>query len=179
MRVMRFFFVFLGWGLSVLSCSQQEVEMDVDKGGITGLWKTRDQYSEKPRGLVVIYEYQGRYYGRMLATYDENEKIQDSIVDPKDKAPGVIGNPPYCGMDFIYNVQPTRKGRDEGKILDPLHGKVYDVELWRRGINLVVRGKIWIFGKNIIWSRASISDLPSGFSMSEVSDFVPVIPQSS
>jgi len=173
---MRKFFIFIALSLVFIACSQPQ---EIDNGGITGLWKTRDLYSDKPRSLVVIYEYQGQYYGRMLATYDENGQIQDSILEPKDRAPGVIGNPPYCGMDFIYNVRSMQGGRDEGKILDPQRGKVYDVELWRQGLNLVVRGKVWIFGKSILWRKASVQDLPRGFTLSEVSSFVPVIPQAS
>lgn len=144
---------------------------------ITGLWKSRDEHSDKPRSLVAIYKYQDKYYGRMLATYDEEGKIKDTILEKKEKATGVVGNPPYCGMDFVYDVVPEKDDKYKGKIIDPEKGKVYDAELWRKGDDLILRGEIWIFGKNIKWPRASEKDLPKGFKMSEIKHFVPVIPK--
>jgi uncharacterized protein (DUF2147 family) len=128
---------------------------------------------------VAIYKYQDEYYGRMLATYDDDGNIKDTILEKKERAPGVVGNPPYCGMDFIYHVEKEADNEDKykGKILDPEKGKVYTAELWRDGDDLIVRGEIWIFGKNITWYRASKEDLPKGFSMREIKDFVPIIPE--
>lgn len=159
--------------LAFFACSKMGSDKD-----ITGLWKSRDQHSDKPRSLVAIYKYEDKYYGRMLATYDDNGKIKDSIVDPKEKAPGVVGNPPYCGMDFVYNVEKEKnKDKYKGKIMDPEKGKVYDAELWLEGETLIVRGELWIFGKNIPWSKASEKDLPEGFTMAEIKKFVPEVPK--
>src|SRR5580693_7515916 len=74
------------------------------KDDLIGLWKSRDEKSDKPRSLVAIYKYKDMYYGRMLATYDDEGKIKDTILAKKDKATGVVGNPAYCGMDFVYDV---------------------------------------------------------------------------
>jgi len=157
---------------------------NVETQDITGLWKSRDQDSDQPRALVVIYKYKDMYYGRMLATYDEDGQFNDTILEQKDKAPGVVGNPPYCGMDFIYNVKREgANGEDydkyKGKIIDPEKGKVYNAEFWLSGEDLIVRGELWIFGKNIPWHKATKEDLPKGFSMSAVQKFVPVIPKTS
>lgn len=169
---------YVWFGLS--SCSREpKPENQSDPKAITGLWKSRDQHSDKPRALVVIYKYHEEYYGRMLATYDDSGKIKDSILERKEKAPGVVGNPPYCGMDFIYSLKQESDDPDkyEGKIVDPEQGEVYDAELWRDGNDLIVRGEVWIFGKNIPWHPATEKDLPKGFSMKEVKDFVPEIPK--
>lgn len=167
--------------LLVLACLTFSCSSTVEQEGITGLWKSRDQDSDEPRALVVIYKYHDMYYGRMLATYDEEGQFSDTILEQKDKAPGVVGNPPYCGMDFIYNVKREGSNGEEydkykGKIIDPEKGKVYTAEFWLDGDQLIVRGELWIFGKNIPWQKASTADLPKGFSMSEVKKFVPVIP---
>jgi uncharacterized protein (DUF2147 family) len=163
--------------LFLSSCSTQPDPQD-----ISGLWKSRDQHSDKPRALVAIYKYQDMYYGRMLATYDDEGKIKDTILEKKEKAPGIVGNPPYCGMDFICFLEKEDDSRYEndrykGKIIDPEKGKVYKAELWRSGDDLIVRGQLWIFGKNILWPKASKQDLPKGFSMRNIKDFVPVIPE--
>lgn len=158
--------------LTLFSCSS-----NWEQEGIMGLWKSRGPNSDKPRALVAIYKYQDAYYGRMLATYDDDGNIKDTIFQQKEKAPGVIGNPPYCGMDFIYDV--TRMNNEDkykGTIIDPQKGKVYDAEFWLSGEDLIVRGKVWIFGKNILWSKASKENLPKDFSMNDIKDFVPVIP---
>ncbi len=145
--------------------------------GIQGLWFSRDQHSDKTRSLVAIYEYQGKFYGRMLQTYGENGEVNDTIFEKKGRAPGVVGDPPYCGMDFIYNVKKEEgKERYKGKIIDPEKGEVYTAEFWIEGNRLIVRGEVWIFGENIPWKRASKKDLPKGFKMSEIKSFVPVIP---
>lgn len=160
--------------LTLFSCSTSW-----EPEGIAGLWKSSDQHSDKPRALVAIYKYQDTYYGRMLATYDDEGNIKDTILAPKERAPGVVGNPPYCGMDFVYSVKKMENYEDKykGKILDPEKGKVYDAELWLSGEDLIVRGKLWIFGKNILWRKAFKQDLPKGFSMNSINNFVPEIPQ--
>ena len=160
--------------LVLSSCSTSTEEQ-----GIAGLWKSRDQKSDKPRSLVAVYKYKDMYYGRMIATYDENGNIKDTILEKKDKATGVVGNPPYCGMDFVYNVKQEEHDplKYKGKIIDPEKGKVYNAEFWLDGENLIVRGEVWIFGENIPWHKATKKDLPKGFSMSDIKGFVPVIPK--
>jgi uncharacterized protein (DUF2147 family) len=165
-----FYFGSLFYSCSILTIDPQDV-------GITGLWKSRDQHSDKPRSLVAIYEYQGKFYGRMLATYDDNGKIKDTIIEKKEKSLGVVGNPPYCGMDFVYNLEKEEgKEKYKGKIIDPEKGHIYDAEFWIEEDVLIVRGEVWIFGQNIPWRKAFEKDLPKGFSMSKIKSFVPVIP---
>ena len=161
--------------LLLSSCGTPEQE------GIAGLWKSRDQNSDKPRSLVAIYKYQDKYYGRMLATYDDEGKFKDTILEQREKTTGVVGNPSYCGLDFIYNVKKEgdtgrKTDKYKGKIIDPEKGKVYSAELWLSGDDLIVRGELWIFGKNIPWHKASKQDLPKGFSMRDIKKFVPEIP---
>lgn len=172
------FILFCGTVLLFACSSAPELEQD----GVLGLWKSRDQHSDKPRALVAIYKYQDMYYGRMLASYDDNGNINDTILEQKDRATGVVGHPPYCGMDFVYNMkeESNRKGntpRYRGKIIDPQKGDVYKAEMWRSGNDLILRGELWIFGKNIPWHPATKSDLPKGFSMSDIKKFVPVVPK--
>ena len=161
----------------LFSCSGETPQQ-----GIAGLWKSRDQHSDKPRSLVAMYEYEGKFYGRMLATYDDNGQIKDTILEKKNLATGVVGNPPYCGMDFVYNLKPEENDGDgpqkyRGKIIDPEKGNVYNAEVWISGENLILRGELWIFGKNIPWHKASKADLPKGFSMGDIKHFVPVVPK--
>jgi hypothetical protein len=60
--------------------------------------------------------------------------------------------------------------------MDPEEGKVYDADLWNdKAGNLVVRGKIWVFGRNQTWPRAVESDFPPNFQKPDLKTMVPKI----
>lgn len=143
---------------------------------IVGFWKTVDEHSGKPQSIVAIYENQGKFFGRLIATYNDSGKIDDTIYAPKDRAPGVIGNPYYSGLDFIWNMKAEGPRYKDGKIMDPEKGKIYDAEMWIHGDNLIVRGEFLIFGRNQTWPPALDSDFPQGFKKPDLTAMVPVIP---
>jgi uncharacterized protein (DUF2147 family) len=142
---------------------------------INGLWKILNEDTNKPRTIVAIYEHGGKRYGRIIATYDKEGIMDETIDNPHDRAPGVVGDPFYCGLDLIWDLQ-NRGETYKGKICDPRKGNVYNAELWMSGKNLVVRGELFIFGKNQKWPPASAADFPKDFKMPDISKFVPVIP---
>ena len=145
-------------------------------GNIGGFWKTINEEGIA-QSIIAVYPYQGLYYGRLIATFDESGKnqIEDSIYKPIKRAPGVAGDPYYCGLDIIWNLK-LSGSKYKGKILDPQKGDIYNAELWEEGGKLFVRGKYLIFGRNQIWLPVQDSDLPSGFTLPDVATFVPVIP---
>jgi uncharacterized protein (DUF2147 family) len=143
---------------------------------ITGFWKATDGSSPLPRCIVGIYEYDGEYYGRMIATYGKKGGIKDTIYNQVEHAPGIVGNPPYCGMDFIYGLE-DNDTYFKGNIVDPQQGKVYVSEVWAENGTLKVRGKLWVFGKTMTWYPAEASDFPKGFKLPDLDSMVPVIPQ--
>ena len=102
--------------------------------------------------------------------------MQDDIYHPKEKAPGVPGNPPYCGLDLIWNLENSGVVY-KGKILDPQKGNVYNSEVWVEAGNLIVRGKLLFFGRSVTWFPVTKADFPANFKMPDTAKFVPVIPQ--
>ena len=82
-----------------------------------------------------IYEYE-KSYGRLLATYNENGKIDDTIYKPKDRAPGVVGHTVSAGLDIIWNLTSKGNKLTNGHILDPQKGKIYGAEMWLLNNNL-------------------------------------------
>lgn len=144
---------------------------------ITGFWKTINDKTGKPESIIAIYEYQSKYYGRIIATYDENGQLQDSIAAPKVRAEGVQGHPFYAGLDILWDLKPNGTRYSDGKILDPEKGRLYDAEMWRQNEKLIVRGEVWMFGENEEWLPAVDSDFPQGFSKPELTKLVPKIPQ--
>jgi hypothetical protein len=143
---------------------------------ISGFWKSINEETRKAQCIVAIYAYEGLYYGRIIGTFDGQGNMKESIYKPKERAPGVIGNPYYCGLDIIWNLED--KGISyKGKILDPEKGTVYNSELWIENDNLVVRGKLLFFGRNQTWFRAVQADFPQGFKMPDLKSLIPMIPQ--
>lgn len=145
--------------------------------GITGFWKTIDDDTQKPQSIIAVYEYRGKYYGRLIGSYDDDGKMKDNIYNPQSRAPGVAGNPYYCGMDILWNLQDQGDGSYDGKIIDPREGSIYKATVKARGSNLIVRGKVLMFGKSVTWPAATAADFPKGFKKPDTAKFVPIIPQ--
>jgi len=144
---------------------------------ITGYWKTINDKTGKPQSLVLIYPYQGKYFGRILATYNEDGSFGDTIYQPKERAPGIIGNPYYSGMDIIWGLEKKGAKYTDGKIVDPERGSIYDAELWLNRGNLVVRGELLFFGENQTWLRANEKDFPPNFKKLDIEKIIPIIPE--
>lgn len=143
---------------------------------VTGLWKSIDDNTGLPKSITLIYEWNGKIYGRILATFDDSGNFQDSIMNPVKRAENVVGDPYYSGLDIIWNLVEVRNKWSRGKIMDPKPGKVYSCDLWIKDGNLVVRGKIGPFGRNQTWVPADVGkDLPSGFVVPK--NPVPTIPE--
>lgn len=145
---------------------------------IAGFWKTIDDETHMPRSIVAIYEYQKKYYGRLIATYDDNGKIYDSIEKPIKRAPAVKGNPYYVGLDFMWELEKHGKKFTNGVILDPEKGFEYSASAWidDKG-DLTLRGEMFFLGKNQTWPKAVDSDFPQGFTKPDLKTLVPKIPE--
>lgn len=143
---------------------------------VTGLWKSISDETQKISSISVIYEYNGKIYGRILVAYDENGNLVDSIANPTEKAVNIKGEPFFSGLDFIWNMEKKGNKWTKGKIMDPNPAKIYSCDIWRENENLVVRGKIGPFGRNQVWLPVTRNDkLPEGLVIPE--NLVPVIPE--
>ena len=146
---------------------------------IVGYWKTVDD--DKVRSIMGIYEHENKCYGRIVATYNDEGWIKDTMHSPKEMAEGVEGHPPYCGLDILWGLSKNGEKWTEGKIMDPEKGRVYDAEAWREGENLILRGELKIFGQSIgrngTWPPATDADFPSHFPKPDLVSFVPNIPE--
>lgn len=144
---------------------------------ITGFWKTIDEHSGRAQSVVAVYEYQGKYFGRIIGTYNEKGEIKDSIYNPKERAPGVIGNPFYSGLDIIWNLQNNGNKFTNGKVMDPEKGRIYGAEMWRHNGNLIIRGKLLFFGRNQTWQPVAEREFTSKFKKPDLRTFTPSIPR--
>ena len=120
----------------------------------SGTWKTIDDNTGKPRGLVEITEKNGVYSGRLLKSFvdgDGKPRVCDKCTDARK-------DQPLIGMTILSGLRKT--GDNEwsgGEILDPENGKVYKskMSLSEDGSKLNVRGFIGIslIGRTQTWER--------------------------
>lgn len=144
---------------------------------VVGLWKSYDEKTGNPQIIVAIYEYEQKYYGRVIGSYNKEGIIDDSIYHPINRTNRLVGDPHYAGLDIIWGLKKKGSKYAGGEILDPKRGKIYNVEIWKRDDNLIVRGKLMCFGKNLTWYPAVEGDFPEGFVKPDLNQLVPSIPQ--
>lgn len=143
---------------------------------IDGFWKSIDKETGKPECIFAIYEYKGMHYGRIIGIIDSKGEMKDNIYTPSKRAPGVVGDAYYSGLDIIWDLRqdgPTYKG----SILDPQKGNIYRAELWTANDKLIVRGKFLFFGRNTVWFPVVDSDFPKDFKIPNINEIVPSIPK--
>lgn len=162
MRKLFFFMFFL-----FLSCYAT--------ASVTGFWQTIDPDTHRPGSVVAIYPYNGKYYGKIIATYTPEGGIRDTIYQPTSRTPGIQGHPYYCGLDIVWNAE-TSGDTYEGFVIDPRDGKIYDAELWEENGNLILRGKVFIFGKNVTWPPFPEENFTRNFKKPDIKKFKPNIP---
>ena len=140
MRALLFVIALLGTGpLSSQTTTNQTV---------IGRWTTIDDNTGKPRSVVEITLVNGMLSGRIVDLYDKTklEKLCDKCSgDRKDQR--------ILGMEIIRDMRPTGTAWDDGTILGPETGKVYDCKLWLEDGKLRLRGYVAFFYRTQTWLR--------------------------
>lgn len=120
-----------------------------------GTWKTIDDKTGKPRGLVEISETNGVYSGKLVKSLLEADEHRSRVCD---KCTDARKDQPLIGMTILSGLRKT--GDNEwsgGEILDPESGKIYKskLSLTDDGARLNVRGFIGVslLGRTQTWVR--------------------------
>ena len=118
---------------------------------IVGKWKTIDDETGKEKSIVEIFMKDGKAYGKITKLFRTPDEEQDPICDlcedhRKDKK--------IIGMTIITDMEKDDDEWDDGEILDPNNGKIYDCKLWVEDGNLQVRGYIAFFFRTQTWLKA-------------------------
>ena len=120
-----------------------------------GTWKTIDDATGKPRGVIEITEKDGVYSGRLVKSLVETAETKPKVCD---KCTDARNDQPVIGMTLLTGLRKT--GDNEytgGEILDPETGKLYKCKmaLADDGKKLNVRGFIGIslIGRTQTWER--------------------------
>ncbi|TXC81522.1 DUF2147 domain-containing protein [Luteibaculum oceani] len=122
---------------------------------ITGKWKTIDDETGKVKSIVEIYLQDGKAHGKILEIFrapeeDQNPNCRKCTDDRKNK--------PVIGMEIIRGLENDDEEWEDGTILDPENGKVYDCKLWvdEDDPNILnVRGYVAFFFRTQTWERVT------------------------
>ena len=122
-----------------------------------GKWRTIDDESKKPRGIVEItQEPNGKLIGKILEVFP---KAGEPDIPICINCTGERKNQFVVGMIILWDVEKRKSDWGNGKILDPENGKIYRVKISviDAGKRLKVRGYIGfsIFGRTQHWERVS------------------------
>lgn len=115
---------------------------------ITGRWTTIDDNTGKPRSVVEITVKDGTATGRIVEIIDpaKRDRTCDACTDDR-KGRKVLG------MDIIRGMVKDGNEWEDGTILDPENGKVYDCKMWLEKGKLQVRGYVAFFFRTQTWVR--------------------------
>lgn len=150
-----------------------------EKNIFSGLYQTIDDETNEPKSIVLIYKYKDsdkeKFAGRIVALYDKDGKISETIQKPIKKASKLTGKPYLIGLDIIWNMEEKDNELVGGRILNPKNGKIYNSVIWKdENGKLNVRGKIGPFGKTQIWN-SKISNIPNYLKKLKSYNFKPII----
>ena len=147
---------------------------------VVGLWKIIDDKTNKPNSIVSLYLYGGKLYGRILATIStKTGLIDDTYLTKTSLMKKIAGDPPVCGLDFVYLMED--KGKEwVGSIIDPEPADEYECVIKKDGDKLNVRGQLkglGFLGRDQKWLPVAASDIPIDMVVPDAASFVPVIPK--
>ncbi len=124
-----------------------------DLSSPVGLWTTIDDSTGKPRGVVRIYQQDGKLFGKLEKSFKpgaEARRCTKCTDERKDN--------PVIGLVIIRNMVLSGDIYTGGDILDPDIGSVYRCRLTLEegGRKLRVRGYIGIslLGRTQVWERS-------------------------
>ncbi|MDG1653534.1 MAG: DUF2147 domain-containing protein [Flavobacteriaceae bacterium] len=127
------------------------IVFSVQTDPIEGTWVTQDDETGKQKSEVLIYKEDGKLYGKitkLLLPEDQGKKCVNCKGANKDQ--------PIEGMIIIKDLELEDDTWEEGTILDPKSGKVYDCYVDFEDTNtLKVRGFLGfsLLGRTQIWKR--------------------------
>lgn len=123
-----------------------------DAASPVGRWRTVDDKTGKPSGVVRIYEQNGALYGNIEQIFDSARAVYSCVSCTDDRK-----NKPLIGLNIIRGLKRNGDLWDGGTVIDPETGSVYkaSARLDGDGRKLVLRGYLGIslLGRSQTWQR--------------------------
>ena len=122
-----------------------------------GYWKTVDDETGRVKSVVQIYKSGNKYFGKVVKLYREPNEDQDPVCSECDNDDSRY-NKRVLGMVILNDLVWEAGDRewDDGEILDPKNGSVYDCYLKLEGNDkMMVRGYLGfsLLGRTQYWYR--------------------------
>lgn len=117
-----------------------------------GKWKTIDDETGDEKSVVEIYERDGKLYGKIIKLFRKPGEDPDPICDKCDKDDPRYGQK-VIGMEIMKDMVKDGNEYEDGEILKPDEGKIYDCRIWREGNKLYVRGYWGFLYRTQEWIR--------------------------
>jgi uncharacterized protein (DUF2147 family) len=118
---------------------------------VAGLW---EQFDDHGHSWFLFFEHDGVYEGAVVKMYLK------PFEPPNPICAGCTGdqkNAPVLGLVIVKNMQRHGLAYENGKIIDPRNGNVYDakMKISPDGQRLTLRGFLGIdlFGQDQVWKR--------------------------
>ena len=115
---------------------------------VTGRWKTISDENGETKSVVEIYKKGGKVYGKVVKVLDPTPEFTHCTKCPEDDD---RHGERIVGMEIIRGLEQDGDEWEDGTILDPSKGKVYDCSIWREGKKLKVRGYWGLFYRTQTW----------------------------
>jgi uncharacterized protein (DUF2147 family) len=147
----------------------------------TGLWQQVDDKTGEVGGWFLLFEKDGAYQGAIAKTFGKPGEDPNPLCK---KCEGDQKNAPLLGLVLIKGMKRTGLKYENGTILDPRDGKVYNalMEVSQDGKTLAVRGYLGLemLGRTQFWKRLppeAISEVDPAIVMTNAPALLPQSPQ--
>jgi lathosterol oxidase len=116
-----------------------------------GMWNTIDDTSDKIKSEVEIVEKNGELFGYIRKIFLLPHEGKDPVCIACE---GELKNRKIVGMTILNDFKLNGTTWEDGKILDPGNGKVYNASIWLlNNDELKVRGFLGPFYRTQTWKR--------------------------
>jgi hypothetical protein len=161
--------------LSVFSSAAAGAESGVPDP--TGFYLVPGDRPDRPQSVIAVYRYGGKLFGRIVMNFDpETGRPRDTWQVRRERAEALDGKPYMVGLDILWGLTERNGKWVGGRVMDPRNGNTFACDAWLdEAGNLVLYGKIWIFGRSMTWTRFAPESFPSGAAVPDPKSFVPVV----
>ncbi len=119
---------------------------------VFGRWKTIDDRTGEPKGIIHIYKKEGKMYGYVEEILEEGK--EDAVCI---KCDGELKNEPVVGMEIITAGEKNDDGKWKGKrLFDPEQAMSFRFKIWLNPDDpdeLKVRGYLAFIYRTQTWLR--------------------------
>jgi uncharacterized protein (DUF2147 family) len=137
-----------------------QISLAQDINSPVGKWIQVDEKTHQKHSIIEIYSDQGKLFGKILETFPQNGKPPRKFCD---LCKGELYNAPIIGLVIMQDFSQSKANVwDDGTILDPASGKIYNCKLTLLpgGKYLKVCGYIGIslLGRSQFWLRQPLAE---------------------